>query len=445
MGFIFAMRVLLFIFFSYCGTALAAPGTAPQHFLTPEGMTVILLESHANPMVEVRLTLLGGSAQDPIGKEGLAALTAWMFNEGGGELDTVAFREKLDFYGISLSSEANRETQEVHMTTLTTYLDKAWSLMADALLRPRFDATDFARAQADTLATLLKNKERPDVQANQAMMATIYGSHPYGRPEEGTPESVKNVRLEDLKWFHNQAFRSSNMVLAVAGDIHMERLKGLVRGFLSGLPKDPGYFTWPASAKVGGQGAQNYVRMDIPQTDLRLGLVGIDRQDPDYYAAIVLNHILGGADFGSRLTEEIREKRGLTYSVYSYFSPLSARGPFIIGLKTKTESARLALDLVLSEVDKMARDGVTEKELQDAKQYLTGSFPLRLDGLGKLADNWATIGFYHRGWDYLARWPERILAVTQEDLRRIATKLLDIKRLHIVAVGRENPFLADNP
>ena len=413
-----------------------ADGTRVAPFTGPGGVEVLLAESHANPMVEVRILVPGGSARDPAGKAGVASLTAWMFNEGGGDLDSEGFRERLDFYGIALGADAGRESLEVSLTTLTEHLDEAWARLADALLRPRFDPRDFARARSERIAELTKSQEEPAVRAALALQRLIYPGHPYAEPVSGDLESIPRIELEDVRQRHFEAFRGAGMVMAVAGDIDMARLQALMDRHLSGLNPQPGPFQPLPLAETPAVGRHEHIEMDIPQTTLRLGIVGINRQDPDYYALQVMNQILGGGGLSSRLNEEIREKRGLAYGVFSYFSPLPARGVFVVGTKTKTASTAETLELIRREIRRMADEGVGEEELAETKLYLTGSFPLHLDGLGKLADNWSTIGYFRRGLDYLDRWPDRIRAVTREQVQGVARRILDLDRFQVVTVGR---------
>ncbi len=410
--------------------------TTVQRFTTPGGMTVLLSESHANPMVEVRLLAPGGGAHDPAGKAGVASLTAWMFNEGGGEMDSETFQERLAFYGIALGADAAKETLEVELTTLTEHLEEAWARLADALLRPRFDDKDFQRARNERIADLTKSLESPGFRAGRAFYRKLYGDHPYAEPVSGTLESVPRIELADVKRRHEAAFRAPDMVMAVAGDIDMNRLKSLITKHLSGLNPEPGPFKPLPTAKNPPAGGHEHIEMDIPQTTLRLGILGIDREDPDYYAFLVMNQIFGGGGLSSRLNEEIREKRGLAYGIFSYLLMLPSRGPFVIGTKTKTASVAESLEIIKKEVRRLVEKGVTETELTETKRYLTGSFPLRLDGLDKLAGNWSAIGYYKRGWDYLDKWPERIRAVSRESIQRAAKRLLDLDKFQIVTVGR---------
>ncbi|MBF0589209.1 MAG: insulinase family protein [Magnetococcales bacterium] len=407
-----------------------------HHFTAASGMQVYLVESHAVPMMEVTIMTPGGSQHEPEKKAGLASLTAWMMNEGGGDYTPEAFQERLEFYGIDLSGSAGRDVLELSMTTLSENAEIAWAMLGDAVLRPRFDQEAFERARRERRAELIKSKERPGSRASKVLYRTLYGEHPYAHPVNGTLASVENLTLEDIKGFFKQTFHGPSMVLSVAGDVTPDQLRGLIDKHLGALDSTPSPIKPPPMAQPSIHGSINHIEMNVPQTTLRIGVVGIDRHDPDFYPMIIMNQILGGGGFTSRLNEEVREKRGLTYGVFSYFSPLTARGPFVIGLETKTSTAAEALKVVHDEIEKMANKGVTDQEMADIKRYLTGSFPLRLDGLGRLSGIWARIGYYKRGLDYLDKWQDRIRAVTRADVSRVARRLLKIPKLHVVTVGK---------
>lgn len=430
-----ALHCMVFLVLLLAQTVSARAESTIQHFQGPGGMAVYFVESHANPMVEVRLVARAGSAFDPPDKSGVSSLTSWMFNEGGGDMDAATFQERLTFHGISLGATSSRDIITINLTTLTEQQDEAWSRLADALLRPRFDANDFARAMNEQRASILKDQEQPDVQASHLLYQKLYPHHPYENPVDGTLASLARITLDDLRQFHADAFHAPAMVLAVAGDVTLIPLKALIQKHLSGLNVTPSPFSPIPAAKPIQKGAFHQ-EMELPQTTLQLGTLGIDRHDPDYYAVYVLNQILGGSGLSSRLNEEIREKRGLAYGVYSYFSPLEGGGPFVVGMSTKTASTQEALSLIRQEIQRLSTDGVSALELQEVKRYLTGSFPLHLDGLGKLATLWSVIGYYQRGLDYLDKWPERIHAVTLDDIKRVARRLLNIDKFYTVTVGK---------
>ncbi|MBF0272450.1 MAG: insulinase family protein [Magnetococcales bacterium] len=431
---------LLVLWLSWTAPALAAENAKVVPFVTSNGIQVFLVENHVNPMVETRILARGGGVYDPAGREGVAAMTAWMFNEGAGELDSVAFQERLHYYGISLGASAGQDTLDVSMTTLSDHLDEAWTRLGEAMIRPRFVEQDFQRGVRERVAELIKSEEEPTFRATRAIFPMIFGErHPYASPVNGTVESVKRIELADIRRHHAAVFRGPGMVIAVAGDVGLERLKGLVEKHLSGLESQPGPLGPPPEAVPVEKGTEQHVEMDLPQTTVRIGVVGIHRDDPDFYALMVMNQILGGGGLTSRLNRVIREERGLAYGVFSYFSPLAGRGPFMVGTETKNASVEEALSLIRRELTRLVEEDVGETELADVKRYLTGSFPLQLDGLDKLADTWSRIGYYQRGMDYLDKWPERIRAVTREDVRRVAKRILPLKRLCTVTVGKRMP------
>ncbi|MBF0153299.1 MAG: insulinase family protein [Magnetococcales bacterium] len=403
--------------------------------VTAQGGRVFLVESHGNPMVEMRLWFRAGSAYDPAGKEGLADITAWLFNEGAGEMDSEAFHEHLDFFGIRLHAEVTRDTFSIALTTLASYLEEACSAVGKALLQPRFDADALARAVAEKRAELTREKEKASVQASRLLYKLLYAGHPYGHPVNGTLESIQRITLDDVRQFREGGLRGPDMVVAVAGDIDQSRLRELLDRHLSGLSDQPSSWVAVPAAVVAPQGREEHLELDVTQSSIRLGRVAINRHDPDFYALTVMDHILGGGST-SRLFKRIRDDKGLAYGVSSTFSPLDGLGPLVIALDTKNASVDEARDLVRKEIGRLANEGVGQQELADAVQYLTGSFPLRLDGLDKLSATWAAIGFYRRGADYLEKWPERIRSVTREDVARVARRFLDAERFFTVTVGK---------
>ncbi|MBF0620584.1 MAG: insulinase family protein [Magnetococcales bacterium] len=428
----FWLGVLIALFITHAGQA-AVPA---QHFTMDNGLVVVLVESHANPMSHVRILFPGGSYHDPKGKEGVASLAAWMANEGAGNRDATAFQAVMDFHGIHLNGDSSRDHFGVEMTTLTEHEQTAWQLFADAVLTPRFDQDIFQRAAEERLASLKRNQEDPEHFASRIFMENLYKDHLHARPTKGSLDSVPTIKVNDLKKFREDVVRAPGAVLVVAGDMTLNRLKGLVETHLNALSNKPTPLRPPSKKSWGEPGIAAHKEMDVSQTTVQMGFVGIERQDPDYFTVILLDHLLGGGGFGSRLNEEIREKKGLVYSVYSYYAPWPGRGPWIIWLQTKNESVQEAVDTVKTQLKDLAENGPSEKEITDAKLHLVGSFPLRLRGLSTLASVWASVAFYRRGWDYLDTWTERVEAVTRDDLQRVAKRFFKLDQLHVVTVGK---------
>ncbi|HAT51597.1 MAG: insulinase family protein [Nitrospirae bacterium] len=417
---------------SFGETAMAAA----RFFQTREGMRVYLVENHANPMVEVSILTRGGSVFDPIGKEGVAYLTAWMFNEGAGEMDSETFRGRLDYYGIVMDANAGRDTLGVNMTTLSGHLEEAFGLLSLAVTQPRFDREDLERARQETISTLKQSREHADWLAGLRLYAMMFPGHGYGHPTIGSEESVARITLNDVRQFHVKSMHGPQMVMAVAGDVTEATLRQLLEKTMGGVDPRPSLRGPIAATPSVAEGALFHVAMDSPQTAIEMGVVAMDREDGDYYPMLVLGQAFGGHGLTSRLFEEIREKRGLAYGVNASFSPLEGRGPFVISMKTKTDTVAEALGLIREEMTVVARDGLGKQELEDVKRYLTQSFALNFDTLKKQAATWSLIGYYRRGMDYLQRWPERILGVGEGDVKRVARRILNPNHFQTVTVGK---------
>ncbi|MBF0159421.1 MAG: insulinase family protein [Magnetococcales bacterium] len=418
------------VYWSICWlllVGLSAPQDSRQaaHFTTEAGLSVFLVEHRANPMVELQLLLPAGSKADPANKAGLAHLVAWMFNEGAGQQQARAFQEQLEFLGVHLNASADHDFFSIRMTTLTRHLPQAWAMLHTALWQPRFDAETFQRALRDQQAALTQEQEDADTMASRAFYRLLYRDHSYSQPVRGTLETVGQITMEDVRSFRERWFRPQSMILAVAGDVDGATLRQLCDQLgAAGQDRMTAPVTVPGQLAELSQASQTHVTMPIPQTAVRYGTLAINRHDPDYYALYVMNQILGGSTLTGRLGEVIREQRGLVYSVSSYFVPLMDRGPFIVALRTRNDRVTEALDLVRRELHRIAAEGVTEAEREDAQRYLIGSFPLKLDGLAQIVAHWAAIGFYQLGHDYLERWSDRIAAVTVADIQRVAQRLV---------------------
>ncbi|MBF0110342.1 MAG: insulinase family protein [Magnetococcales bacterium] len=417
----------------------AATSLETARFLTTRGgIRVYLVENHANPMVELNLLTRGGSVFDPRGREGVAYLTAWMFNEGAGSMDSEAFRDRLDELGIRMDGNANRDTLEVSMTTLSLHLEEALRLLSLAVLEPRHDVRDFERARQETVVALRQKREDADWLAGERLYAMMYAGHPYAHPPMGYEESQARITLNDVRRFHVLSFRAPQMVIAVAGDVTEETLGPLLERHFGGVDVRPSLHGAIPETGTLASGGTVHLEMDSPQTAIQMGMIAMDREDADYYPMVVLNQILGGPGLTSRLNEEIREKRGLTYGIHSHFAPLEKRGPLTISMKTRTEATAQSIGLIHEAMRLLAREGGDADELSDVKRYLVESFALNLDTLKKQAATWSLVGYYRRGIDYLRRWPERIEAVGREDIQRVARRVLDPERYATVTVGRKN-------
>jgi zinc protease len=404
-----------------------------ERVVSPGGIEAYLLSEPSIPFLSLSMHFKGGAALDPEGKEGLSYMISGLLDEGAGELDSQAFRTELEDLAIRLSFDAGRDEFTGRLKTLTDNRQRAFELLRLALAEPRFDAEPVERIRNQIQASLRQRSEDPDYLAGLAWFETAFPGHPYGRPLRGTVESIAGLTVDDLRGFVDRRLARDNLVIGVAGDVTAEELKPLLDLAFGDLPAH----SVPVDiADVTPDGGQTViVRRDIPQSRVSFGETGIERDDPDFYAAYVANHILGGGGFTSRLTDEVREKRGLAYSVYSYLYPADHSAMWLGGLGTTNAAVGEALRLVRQEVGRMARGEVDEATLADAKTYLTGSFPLRLTSNDAIAAMLVSMQVNDLGIDYLDKRNGYIEAVSLDDLRRVAARLYDPARLLVVVVG----------
>jgi zinc protease len=407
--------------------------TRIQEVVSPGGIRAYLIEERSVPILAVAIHFKGGSAIDPEGKDGLAYMVSGLLDEGAGELDSQAFRTLLEDLSIRLSFDAGRDNLSGSLRTLTANRERAFELLRQALHEPRFDPEPVERVRSQIQVQLARRAEDPNRMAAEAWFEAAFPGHPYSRPTRGTPETVQAIETADLQAFVEARLAQDNLVVGVAGDIGAEELGPLLDLAFGGLPERSA----PAgiAPAVPAASGTRVVRREIPQSVVLFGQEGVARLDPDYYALYVANHILGGGGFGSRLTEEVREKRGLVYSVYSYLSPLDHAPLWLGGLASSNHQVGQALALVRDEVARMGRGEIGEDDLADAKTYLTGSFPLRLTSNDRVADLLVGIQLHDLGQDFLERRNSYIEAVTLEDVRAAASRWFDPDRLLVVVVG----------
>ena len=416
-------------------TAPASHGASKvERVVSPGGIEAYLIREPSIPFLSLALHFKGGSAVDPAGKEGLAYMASGLLDEGAGELDSEAFRTELEDRAIRLSFDAGRDAFTGQLKTLTGERERAFELLRLALSEPRFDAEPVERIRHQIQADLRRRAEDPDYVVSRTWFETAFPDHPYGRPVQGTAESLANITTDDLRQFVHNRLAKDNLVVGVAGDVTAAELGPLLDLAFGDLPATSAPVDL-AQAKPAALGETVVVRKDVPQSRVLFGQEGLARHDPDFYAGYVANHILGGGGFGSRLTEEVREKRGLAYSVYSYLYTNDYAPLWLGGVGTNNQQAAQSLELIRREIERMRAGEVTEEELNDAKTYLTGSFPLRLTSNDQIAQLLAGIQRENLGLDYLERRNEYVEAVTLDDLRRVAGRLFDPGDLLVVVVG----------
>ena len=438
------LRSAVIALFSLLAAASPAAAIEVQRVVSPGGIEAWLVEDHSNPIISLDMTFRGGAALDPVGKEGLANLVSGLIDEGAGDLDSQAFQGRLQNLSIGLSFSTGLDTFSGDLKTLTENRDTAFELLRLALNEARFDEEPIARIRSQILAGLARDSENPRVIVRRTLNKVLFPEHAYGRPASGTTESVTGLTVEDLRRFTAERFARDVLVVGVVGDITAQELAGLLDETFLGLPATAAPVDL-ADTTPSGEGGVIVVEKDLPQSVVAFGHEGIGRADPDYYTAYVVNYILGGGGFSSRLYKEIREKRGLAYSVYAYLNPLDHAALVVGGVATQNERVSESLDLIRAEWRRMAEDGPSEEELRDAKIYLTGSFPLRFSSSGRISGMLIGMQLNYLGIDYLDRRNALIEAVTLDDARRVATRLYDADKLTVIVVGRPEGVTATRP
>ncbi len=405
-----------------------------QQVVSAKGIRAWLVEDHSIPLMALQFAFEGGTAQDPAGKEGLANFLTAMLDEGAGDIDSREFQAQLDEYAIRMDFDATRDAFDGNLQTLTRNRDKAVELMYLALNKPRFDKDALERMRGQLLTSLKFDAKDPNKIASRAWFEAAYGDHPYGRPTKGTPASLKAITGADLETYRKKVFSRQTLKIGVVGDITADELKVMLDRLFGDLPEKADLAPIPEVTSIPGP-VRKTITMDNPQSVAQFGHQGIKREDKDFIPAYVLNYILGGGGFSSRLMEEVREKRGLAYSVYSYLYPLDHGALFMGGVATKNEALEKSLKVITDELRRLATDGPTETELQNAKQYLTGSYPLRFDTSSKIASQLLWIQMDNLGIDYIDTRNKMVNDVSMDQIRKVARRLLHPDRLIITVVG----------
>ena len=431
-----AMRALA-LCGAFAATLLAAPvqATAPVQVLTsPGGVGYWLVEEHAIPMVALEIAFKGGAATDPDAQAGAAKFLSAMLDEGAGELDSVAFSTQAQLLAANFSFSTSSDAFSVSARMLSDTLDDSVALLRLALTEPRFDAEPMTRVRGQILSAIRSDEADPNALASQAWFKAAFPDDPYGRPRDGALETVAALTADDLRAAHARLLTRGGAMVGVVGAIGPDAAGAMVDALLGALPADPPAPLAPVT--MAGAAGVTVIPFDAPQSTVIFGHEGPLRADPDFIPAYVMNHILGGGGFSSRLTTEVREKRGLAYSTYAYLAPLDRAGLYMGGVGTANERVAESLDVIRAEWRRMAEQGVTAEELQKAKQYLTGAWPLRFDGNAKIAS--MLVGLQRDGFgpEYLDQRNGLVEAVTLDDIARVAAQWLKPDALHFVVVGQ---------
>jgi zinc protease len=414
--------------------ALPARAVTIEQVTSPAGIHAWLVEDHTSPIISTSIAINGGASLDPEGKAGLANEVADLLDEGAGDLDSQAFQGRLNDLAIQLSFEVDHDTFGISLKTLAENRDAAFGLLGMALTKPRFDADAIERVRAQELAGLEQELQSPHAIASRALAALLFPDHPYGKPANGDPDTVKAIRRDDLVAWAAHHMGRDTLVVSVVGDVNAEQLKPLLDAAFGGLPEHADPISVADVAPANG-GKVEVIRRPFAQSVASFAEAGIKRNDPDWYAAYTMNYVLGGGGFSSRLMHEVREKRGLAYDTESFLLPRDHTGLIGGGVGTRNDKMADSLAVIRHEWQRMADQGVTDSELANAKKYLNGSFPLQLSSTGALAGLLNQIQREHLGLDYLDRRSALINAVTVADVRRVAKRLLRPDALVTVVVG----------
>jgi zinc protease len=425
--------------------ATAADQVLGKRFQLPNGLIWLFSQQTDLPLVTVNLTVKAGALFDPPQKEGLANLTASLLRYGTKTRTAQQIAEGMDFLGASFATGADRDVATIKLTVLKKDLAESLKIFQDVLLNPRFAYQELQPMVQRLLGTLKSQEDEPGIVAGRAFRRTIFGDYPYGFPEIGTAATLPKINANDLIKFHRQYFHPNNAILTIVGDLSQDEAQKIVTEFfgtweVGELPPPP-----PSPSPRLTKPTLVKINKDITQANIILGQIGLKRTDPDFYAFQLMNYILGGGGFASRLMDNIRENRGLVYSVHSSFEPGLEPGPFDISLETKNASGGQAVTEVLKELDRIRRDLVTEKELTDAKAYLIGSLPMKMDSNAKRAALLGYVELYGLGLDYPWRYPDILNKITRDDILNVARKYLDPDRYALVVVGKQQDIQLNLP
>ena len=425
--------VLVCVLFS----AHAQAGLKIQQWQTSRGAEVYFVENHDLPIIDISTNFYAGSARDDAAKPGVAGITRHVMTLGAAGLSDEKISKQFADVGAQLGGGVDDDKSSLKLRTLSSALerDKALDLYIKILQKPDFPDDVLAREKARVIAGLKEAATQPETIADKAFSKALFGAHPYGFNAE--PEQVDQIKRDDVQKFYRTYYGAQGAVIALIGDMSREQAAKIAEKISLDLPNADK----PAPlAKVAYPTAASEQRIAHPATQahILLGYPGMKRGDADFYPLYVGNYVLGGGGFVSRLTEEVREKRGLVYSVYSYFMPMAELGQFQVGLQTKREQADAALALVRETLNKFIKDGVTDAELKAAKQNLVGGFPMRIDSNGKILDYLSLIGFYHLPMTYLDEFNENLNKVTKAQIKDAFNRRINPEKMVTVVVGSDS-------
>jgi len=421
------------LFVTVAGAAQALPEI--RSWTTDKGARVLFFAAPELPMVDVRLVFDAGSARD--GEHpGIARFTNGLLDQGADGLSADDIARGLEQRGAIVSNGSERDMAWVSLRSLTDrkLLEPALELFGRVLTKPDFPKADFEREKQRTLVGLQYEKQKPDAIVSKAFYSNLYQQHPYASHPTGSAESVQALSVDDLRAFYRRYYVARNATVVIVGAVSEKQARKIAARLADGLPEGERPARLPQVADLT-QANDIFIEHPSKQSHVLMGLPGLQRQDPDYFALYVGNHILGGSGLVSRISEEIREKRGLSYSAYSYFIPMERRGPYMLGFQTRNDQRDEALQVLRDTLRIFIDKGPSEAELRAAKNNIIGGFPVRVSSNGKIAEYLAVIGFYDLPLDYLQRFTERVEAVTAEQIQDAYKRRVLADRMLTVIVG----------
>ncbi|CUH45007.1 M16 family metallopeptidase [Ruegeria atlantica] len=405
-----------------------------EEVTSPGGITAWLVEDHSIPFTALELRFRGGTSLDDADKRGAVYLMSGLIEEGAGDMDARTYARELESLAASFRYGATDDSVSITAQFLTENRDDVIDLLRTTIHEPRFDQDAVDRVKAQVLSGLKSDQTDPNDIAGRNFAQMAYGDHPYGTEGKGTIESVTALTRDDVVTAYQDVFVQDRMYVGAVGDITPEELGALLDKLLADLPEAGKPI--PERADVSIPGGVSVVEFDTPQSVALFGHAGIDRDDPDFFAAFILNHILGGGGFESRLMQEVREKRGLTYGIGTYLVPKDLASVYLGSVSSSNDRIAEAVEVIRDEWARAASEGVTQKELDDAKTYLTGAYPLRFDGNGQIAGIMVGMQMEDLPIDYIATRNDKVNAITLEEINRVASELLDPDGLHFTIVGK---------
>ncbi len=437
-------RILLYIFFCFAFIGVVpASATEIQDVIAANGVHAWLVEDHKLPLISVSIAMRGGTELDPVDKQGLTTLTMDALTEGAGHYNAEAFQRQLADASIQLHAAGGRDMVTVHMKTLTTERAKAFELLRLALTQPRFDAEDVDRLKATQVSAIKSQLSDPNWQGRYALLQKIFGAHPYALRRLGTAQTVSRIKTEDMRDLLARHLALDNLIIAVAGDISSADLKKSLETLFAGIAPHARLdvvrdVEWPSDT------AQIQLSRDGTQTNLIFAMPGPKRDDPDWYAAEIANYTLGGGGFSSRLMQDVRDARGLTYGISTSLSPSERAGLIIGQAAVNNPKAGEAWAVTLETMRKFYHDGPADKEINAAKDYLTGALPISLTSTDRISAALIEMQFHRLGKDYLDRYAQLIRQVKADDVRRVIERWFNPEGLTLVMVGKPEGLQASS-